>query len=327
MVFRGFTVRTLAICLLLGACASPAATDRLISASRLTAGVEVAAPDGLLDYCARRPQDCGAARFNDLRGLTPATGAATRQTISAHQSEDTVFAAMMAQRLTRGNQQPVAASSSLVALTEESWRELRRVNREINRAIRPVTDRALYGREEYWQRPLLIGAAGARGDCEDYVLEKRARLLALGYAPDSIAMAVAIAPGVGLHAVLIVQTDRGDFVLDNLHSEPRPLASLNYVWISRQVGPGLSHWAAARAEGLPQPARRHADISAEARFARLMQERLSASPRETISAHLPAMAAGPQALTAFAPPKSTTACLPAFGGCASSRSYLQHTAP
>lgn len=258
----------------------------------------------------------------------PATGAATRQTISAHQSEDTVFAAMMAARLTRGNQQPVAASSSLVALTEESWRELRRVNREINRAIRPVTDRALYGREEYWQRPLLVGAAGARGDCEDYVLEKRAALLALGYAPDSIAMAVAIAPGVGLHAVLIVQTDRGDFVLDNLHSEPRALASLDYVWISRQVGPALSHWAAARAEGLSPPARRRFDVNAETRFARLMQERLSApAAMETISARAPATAGEPQALTAFAPLKSATPCLPAFGGCGSTRSYVQHTAP
>lgn len=258
----------------------------------------------------------------------PATGAATRQTISAHQSEDTVFAAMMAARLTRGNQQPVAASSSLVALTEESWRELRRVNREINRAIRPVTDRALYGREEYWQRPLLVGAAGARGDCEDYVLEKRAALLALGYAPDSIAMAVAIAPGVGLHAVLIVQTDRGDFVLDNLHSEPRALASLDYVWISRQVGPALSHWAAARAEGLSPPARRHFDVNAEARFARLMQERLSGSPvAQTMSTTVPATSRGSDLPAAFAPLKSTTPCLQAFGGCGSTRSYVQHTAP
>lgn len=321
-------MRTLAICLLLGACASPGATDRLISASRLTAGVEVAAPDGLLDYCARRPQECGAARFNDLRGLMPATGAATRQTISAHQSEDTVFAAMMATRLSRGAQQRVEASSSLMTLTDARWLELRRVNREINRAIRPVTDRVLYGREEYWQRPLLVGAAGARGDCEDYVLEKRARLLTLGYAPDSIAMAVAIAPGVGLHAVLIVQTDRGDFVLDNLHSEPRALASLDYVWISRQVGPALSHWAAARAEGLTHPARRHVDINAEARFARLMQERLSGSAAaETIATTMLATARGSDLPAAFAPLKSATPCLPAFGGCGSTPSYVQHIAP
>ncbi|MEZ5960626.1 MAG: transglutaminase-like cysteine peptidase [Hyphomonadaceae bacterium] len=322
-------MRTLAICLLLAACASPVGNERLSAASRLTPGAEVAPPDGLLDYCARRPQDCGAATTSDLRGLLPATGAATWQNASSRRRDDTVFAAMMAARLSRGHQQPAVASSSVVTLTEERWRELRRVNREINRAIRPTTDRALYGVEEYWQRPLLVGAAGARGDCEDYVLEKRARLLALGYAPDSIAMAVAIAPGVGLHAVLIVQTDRGDVVLDNLYGEPRRLVSLDYVWISRQVGPTLSNWAAARAEGVSQAAHLYADASAEARFARLMQERLNSSTTPTPAPTIAALSSNPANApgTPTQPAKLGAPCLAAFGGCSSARSNIQHVAP
>ncbi len=166
-------------------------------------------------------------------------------------------------------------TSGRMILSDARWQELRRVNREINRAIRPETDSALYGVEEYWQRPLIAFGRGARGDCEDYALEKRARLLALGWAPDMLAMAVAVSPQVGLHATLVVQTDRGDFVLDNLHREPRPLADLDYMWISRQTGPNLTDWAVADTVSSAAVLRQAGDVSAEAMFQRLMRQRAS----------------------------------------------------
>lgn len=309
--------------------------ERLPQAAHLSPGAVVAAPNGLLDYCARRPEDCGPGHASDLRGLMPATGAATWQNASAtHRNDNAVFAAMMAARMSRAEQPPAEASSSVVSLTQARWEELRRINREINRAIRPATDRALFGIEEYWQRPLLRGAAGARGDCEDYALEKRARLLALGYAPDALAMAVAVAPGVGLHAVLIVQTDRGDLVLDNLHGEPRTLLSLNYVWLSRQVGPALSSWAAARTDYAPYGAHTFTDVSAEARFARLMEERLSTSRSNAgvftpVATHAENAAhVADAAPTSPAPPlKAPDWCLPTSLGGSFSRLRIEHVAP
>ena len=59
---------------------------------------------------------------------------------------------------------------------------------------------------------------------------------------------MAYSPRVGLHAVLIAQTSHGDFVLDNLHGEPRRPESLDYRWVSRQAGPSMTQWASARME-------------------------------------------------------------------------------
>ena len=76
----------------------------------------------------------------------------------------------------------------------------------------------------------------ARGDCEDFALEKRERLIALGWDRQALALAVAYSPETGLHAVLIAQTDHGDFVLDNLHDEPLAPESANYEWDSASSG-------------------------------------------------------------------------------------------
>ncbi|QGZ93378.1 hypothetical protein DSM104635_00188 [Terricaulis silvestris] len=166
-----------------------------------------------------------------------------------------------------------------MSLTDVRWEELRQVNRTINRSIRPATDLTTYGVEEYWNRPLVASDRGARGDCDDYALEKRARLIALGWTPDMVALAIAMAPRVGLHAVLIVQTNHGDFVLDNLADEPRALSQLRYGWISRQSGSGLITWAAAyRSDVTTQRPRavQLVDASPEDAFHRMMGERLSA---------------------------------------------------
>jgi predicted transglutaminase-like cysteine proteinase len=135
------------------------------------------------------------------------------------------------------------------ALTQPRWRELVAINRAVNRAIKAQSDADQYGVAERWSMPILEAqedGAQARGDCEDYALEKRARLLAAGWAPAAVLLAVAELPGGGRHTVVIARTDRGDIVLDNLHSTPQPAALLEYAWISRQTGTSLSSWSQAR---------------------------------------------------------------------------------
>lgn len=268
-------VRILLMCAIaaVAGCATP--VDRVAAPSHLMAGAAVAAPEGLADYCRRSPEECGEATRTDLRGRISATGAASFQTASWPRGGDgaSVFQAMMAARLSRPQHETATTARAYFEFTEERWGQLRAVNRDINRSIRPSTDRALYGMEEFWQRPLLTSGAGARGDCEDYALEKRARLISLGWPVESLALAVAVAPRIGLHAVLLVQTDEGDFVLDNLHDEPRALSSLDYVWLSRQTGADLTNWATAEVSGVPT--RQFIDASAEDMFQRLMRERMS----------------------------------------------------
>jgi predicted transglutaminase-like cysteine proteinase len=142
-----------------------------------------------------------------------------------------------------------------IALDEAGWSELAAINRQVNDQIVASTDASRYGVLEYWAMPLAERAArqneSAAGDCEDYALEKRARLISLGWNPNSLALAVAYAPGVGMHAVLIVQTDHGDFVLDNLHDAPLQPEALDYQWVSRQAGPSMTVWASAHIESAP----------------------------------------------------------------------------
>ena len=56
-------------------------------------------------------------------------------------------------------------------VTERGWAAIRQVNAAVNREITPVTDLELHGRDEVWSYP------DNAGDCEDFVLEKRKRLM------------------------------------------------------------------------------------------------------------------------------------------------------
>ena len=97
------------------------------------------------------------------------------------------------------------------------------VNIDVNRAIAPAQDHA-----DHWAPNAVVG------DCEDYALAKRQRLIALGWAPSQLLIAVAEDPDQGPHAVLIARTDRGDLVLDNLTDQVLPWAKTRPTFISRQ---------------------------------------------------------------------------------------------
>ena len=62
-----------------------------------------------------------------------------------------------------------------VTLTSAAFAQLARINVQVNREIQQVTDLELFGVEEYWTYPV-----DGKGDCEDLVLEKKRRLIALG---------------------------------------------------------------------------------------------------------------------------------------------------
>jgi len=108
--------------------------------------------------------------------------------------------------------------ASSVSAGRSTLKQLEAVNRAVNRAIRPKSD----GRADVWT----VGAKS--GDCEDYVLAKRQALIAKGFPPSALRVAyVKTAAGEG-HALLVVRTDGGDYVLDNLTSGIRTLAASGY---------------------------------------------------------------------------------------------------
>lgn len=215
--------------------------------------VRVGPPSGLVSLCASGLLACGAATSVEAADTGP-TASSGRLSGADRAS---IFRALLAQRA--GSLENAAAHDRTlerVALDQELWALLVGVNAEINWRIAPSSDRAIYGVEERWALPLTGSADGRRrrGDCEDYVLEKRLRLIEAGVPAGALSIATAISPRVGRHAVLLVRTSRGDLVLDNLIENPTPVADVPYIWLALQSGEDLLSWWAAAAPETAQTA-------------------------------------------------------------------------
>lgn len=125
------------------------------------------------------------------------------------------------------------------ALTEALLSSLKRVNTAVNREIREVSDNKQYGVEDYWTLP----TSGA-GDCEDFALLKRQRLVALGV-PSSVLLVTVVRDRRGEgHAVLTVVTDKGNYVLDNKTNTIKPWSQTGYKFYSMQSSASPKVWVA-----------------------------------------------------------------------------------
>lgn len=107
------------------------------------------------------------------------------------------------------------------------------VNQRVNRSIRPVNDK-----QDEWRSGVKAG------DCEDFALTKRESLLKAGIPASALRIAVArTAEGEG-HAVLIVKTSEGDFVLDNRTNQMLAWhkTDLTFIKIATAEDPRLWRW-------------------------------------------------------------------------------------
>jgi predicted transglutaminase-like cysteine proteinase len=121
------------------------------------------------------------------------------------------------------------------------WHDLNEVNRAVNSAIKPLNDTA---GKDVWQ------LAPSQGDCEDYALTKRSKLIAKGWSPSALTLAIAIAPSYGYHVVLVARTTSGDYLLDNLNASIRPWHEVNYVFLSRQSAENPRQWISLQENNL-----------------------------------------------------------------------------
>jgi predicted transglutaminase-like cysteine proteinase len=113
-------------------------------------------------------------------------------------------------------------------LTRGRRTELEAVNLAVNHEISPITDVDLYGVPDYWTVP------ARQGDCEDYVLLKRKRLMALGWPASALLITVVRDERGEGHAVLTARTQQGDFILDNKTDEIRLWHQTPYQFVMRQ---------------------------------------------------------------------------------------------
>ncbi|HSP24808.1 MAG TPA: transglutaminase-like cysteine peptidase [Saliniramus sp.] len=101
---------------------------------------------------------------------------------------------------------------SVIRLSIGTWRTLNQINRAVNAEVCFVPDPEEFGFEDYWTLP-----SDGYGDCEDFALEKRRRLVEAGLPRAAMRMAI-VQHQLRLfsHAVLTMNTTRGGLVLDNL---------------------------------------------------------------------------------------------------------------
>lgn len=127
-------------------------------------------------------------------------------------------------------------ASPEAVLTPERWAELLRINAAVNATLREMPDSAIYGTSDFWT------AGRTSGDCEDFMIAKKQALIDAGWAADQLLYAVVQGLETAYHAVLVVRTDRGDLVLDNLRSEIVPWGESGYRFVIRQSKSDPRRW-------------------------------------------------------------------------------------
>lgn len=125
-------------------------------------------------------------------------------------------------------------------MTNAKWSTLKSVNVRVNRSIKPMSDMQSRGVAEYWSN------GGRSGDCEDYALKKRSILLSKGFKPSQLPLVKTRLRNGEAHIVLVVRTNQGDFVMDNLRNDVRPYKKTGYRFLKMQSASNSSTWVNIR---------------------------------------------------------------------------------
>ena len=124
-----------------------------------------------------------------------------------------------------------------VNLTTEAMHEIARINTWVNDNVEPVSDMDHWGVLDQWDIP-----TDGKGDCEDYALYKRKLLIAEGFPRQALLITVVKDEHDEGHAILTVKTNRGEFILDNLHNEIKYWNKTGYHFVKRQSQSDQNVW-------------------------------------------------------------------------------------
>jgi predicted transglutaminase-like cysteine proteinase len=109
------------------------------------------------------------------------------------------------------------SSSSSVAMSENLLSLLQSVTKRVNGRIRYKAESV-----DMWT------LNPSRGDCEDFALSKRSALIKAGVPAGALRVALTYTRRGAPHAVLVVKTSRGNYVLDNLNNQVVSLGASGY---------------------------------------------------------------------------------------------------
>ncbi|MCA2370578.1 transglutaminase-like cysteine peptidase [Agrobacterium genomosp. 3 str. CIP 111-78] len=121
-------------------------------------------------------------------------------------------------------------------VTEYGWGVIREINTSVNTTIVAMTDQEIYGKDEVWEYPTTAG------DCEDFVLLKRKKLIERGFSVADLLITVVRKPDGEGHAVLTLRTTDGDYILDNLTDDVKLWTDTNYTYLKRQASFNTGRW-------------------------------------------------------------------------------------
>ena len=100
-----------------------------------------------------------------------------------------------------------------------------------------MTDWAHWNVEDRWSYP-----DDGYGDCEDYALLKRRLLIEAGFPAGALMLTIVWTQQNNGHAVLLVRTDAGSFVLDSEHSDIRHWTQTGYRFVKRPRAGNPNEW-------------------------------------------------------------------------------------
>lgn len=126
-----------------------------------------------------------------------------------------------------------------IVLTADVWTKLTDINQYVNRTIKPITDPLHWGENviERWDL-----AEDGYGDCEDHQLLKRQMLAKVGLPRRAMRMTLVLDTKGEGHAVLMIKTDRGDFLLDNLTNDILSWEDTPYTYLRQEGQDNPKEW-------------------------------------------------------------------------------------
>jgi predicted transglutaminase-like cysteine proteinase len=133
----------------------------------------------------------------------------------------------------RTGQIPTTEDGS-VALTSAAMAQLESVNAIVNATIRPAY-------RDAWTPGEPVG------DCKDFAMTKRQRLIDAGWPTSALPTAIVLTPSGQRHLVLVARTSERDFVLDNLTADIVPWSRVSYAWEKIQSPTDGLTWRVLRA--------------------------------------------------------------------------------
>ena len=124
-----------------------------------------------------------------------------------------------------------------ITLTPDVWDTIVGVNNWANQHIKPMTDAKHWGKVNKWYY-----ADDGYGDCKDYVLVKQRKLIEAGLPREALLIAIVWTRQNQGHAVLIVRTDKGEYVLDSLVKQVMLWSKMPYDYVKRQTRTNPNAW-------------------------------------------------------------------------------------